>query len=367
MFSRFQCPMKTTCLSLFAFGLFWNFWNWRLLQTQTHRLQNVQTLVADIYQHLKTIQQLKLIKTKPVIVSTQSNTDPTENEYIHVKYYDELKCNLFSGMTATDLCYDKPIVKLHEHMSIHESLCNLHDSNRTSALVMSENNYCMGVVDTPDVIRYVLTPQSMNESMKRMLRRCVIADSYASVNDIIVHLRNGMRYIAITGETITGEDDIQMVSQGAIVRIIVSNTSSFISDIMETSIKTLQLGQRIPMHISNTDIAKNAFATMVAYGITSLPVLNGDGIAQGVISASDIFYARNSAEHLELPVLTYVAASRKEANISRDANCIVSCRTEDSLGTILRIMLHENIHHVYVLEDGKPTGVISFVDILRIL
>ena len=35
--------------------------------------------------------------------------------------------------------------------------------------------------------------------------------------------------------------------------------------------------------------------------------------------------------------------------------------------TALRVMLHEEVHHVYVLEDDVPVGVVSFVDALNCL
>ena len=360
----FGSQFKTQLWHLFTFGVM--VCNVKMLYAFSQKIKEVKYCILQIYEHVKT---LKHVKAKPCVLSTQSNTDPSETEYIHVRYYDELKCDLFSGMKALDLCYDKQIVKLDEDMSIEDSLCQLHnsritlhDSRITCALVMSYSNHCIGVLDTPDMIRYVLNPHSKRQNVKSVLRRCVIADSDAPINDIIIHLRNGMRYIAITGD-----DNVQLVSQGAVLRRIVSHTSSFISDIMETTIHNLQLGQRVPIHCKNTETAGNAFETMIAYGITSLPIINEDGFAQGVISATDIFYARENTTHLTLPVLDYVSESRAESNISRKANCIVSCQRDDSLGTVLRIMMHESVHHVYVIEDGKPCGVISFVDILKIL
>ena len=37
----------------------------------------------------------------------------------------------------------------------------------------------------------------------------------------------------------------------------------------------------------------------------------------------------------------------------------------DDFITILRLMMHEEVHHIYVLEENVPIGVISFVDVLK--
>ena len=67
-----------------------------------------------------------------------------------------------------------------------------------------------------------------------------------------------------------------------------------------------------------------AIEKMAAYQVTSLPIMD-DGKACGVISATDILYARTDVATLHEDVLTYVQNSRNDASISRSANCIVSC------------------------------------------
>ena len=110
-----------------------------------------------------------------------------------------------------------------------------------------------------------------------------------------------------------------------------------------------------------------AFEIMVAYGITSLPILDETNKACGVISATDIFYACQNKSALEFYVTEYVCASRNWAGIKREATQIIACALDDTLLVVLQQMLLERIHHIYVIENGVPVGVVSFVDVIRLL
>ena len=102
---------------------------------------------------------------------------------------------------------------------------------------------------------------------------------------------------------------------------------------------------------------------MSAYGITSLPIVESKGgRAIGVISATDALYEHD----LNLRVKEFVTLSRRAAGISREAHCIVKCSPNDTALDALRRMMHEEIRHVYVLDETDvPVGVFSLVDALQ--
>ena len=101
---------------------------------------------------------------------------------------------------------------------------------------------------------------------------------------------------------------------------------------------------------------------MSAYGITSLPIVESAGRAIGVISATDALYEHD----LNLRVKEFVTLSRRAAGISREAHCIVKCSPNDTALDALRRMMHEEIRHVYILDETDvPVGVFSLVDALQ--
>jgi CBS domain-containing protein len=226
-----------------------------------------------------------------------------------------------------------------------------------------ENGELIGVLDRLDILRYILSNRSKHDSVVRMLRKCEIADPHIHLNEVVMHFRTGRRYISICqdGET-------KLISQTSILEHIVSfESDEELQMILSSTIEELNIGQLTPICCKCSDTALSAFETMAAYNITSLPIVDNADCALGVISASDIFLARDCKEHLSRSVIEYVEHSRRELNVDRHAHCIVSCAYTDKLADVIRLMMHEKIHHVYVTRDSIPVGVVSFVDILRTL
>ena len=96
---------------------------------------------------------------------------------------------------------------------------------------------------------------------------------------------------------------------------------------------------------------------MAAYGVTSLPIVESGGRAVGVISATDVLHG---TKDLDLRVREFIALSRRAAGISQEPHCIVKCAPHDGVLDALRLMMHEEVRHVYVLDaSDTPVGVFS--------
>ena len=290
--------------------------------------------------------------------SAQTNTEAAEDEYIHVRVFDELVQSALQDKCAEDLVDDRPVVHVDENAKACEVVDEL---RRTHGKVAFVTNACslVGILETSDIVRVALQPMDTQMCVRRMLRLCVVADAATPFVDILSYLRNGIRYIAV--RTAHG---YKLLSQRAIVARLMDDGC----DLLSRTIGDLDLGRRRPLFVRETQCARDAFETRVAYGITSLPIQAENGQARGVISATDIFYAmRDDETVLETPVMDYLTASRAESGISRDPRCIVSCKKTDRLDAMLGLMMHENVHHVYVLTDGEACGVVSLVDVLKLL
>lgn len=298
---------------------------------------------------------------KPLMSSIAVETNMDDEMFLQVKEYDH-GVEVLNDMYAGDWCYDKTLVVLSEDTTMNQALQQMHASRSTCALLYGENDALVGILDTRDIVRFVLRSTfSMNCSAQKAIRRCIVASANVSVNEICKHLCSGMRYIAVCS-TVGGH---QIVSQRAMVAAILSasHTNEHLLQQLDTPIPPTCLKQLICCYDSES--AKRAYEIMAAYNITSLPIVDQNGLMRGVISATDILYTRNDVNLIHQTVMTFVENSRRDANISRNVNCIVSCKADDSLITVLRIMLHEEVHHIYLLEDDVPLGVISFVDILQ--
>ncbi|MFW6193752.1 MAG: HPP family protein [Gemmatimonadota bacterium] len=131
-------------------------------------------------------------------------------------------------------------------------------------------------------------------------------------------------------------------------------------------------------------------------GVTGIPVVDGDGIVQGVVSVSDVsravarsasgrspgsgregrprgdgepadFYrfARRLPAHLppELPQTNLGA--RAVSEIMTPAT--VSVRATAGVGDLARLLDRAGLHRALVLEDGRLVGIVSAMDVVRMV
>lgn len=329
----------------------------KLFLNVTGQLETLKTMIGDI--------EIKYtIRSHPLKCSKSCETDNdfTDTEFLKIKSYSNDITEL-KTMKAKDWIYDKEIISVYENMTVNEALESLTKNSGTCALVFDSESVLLGVMDTHDVLTYILrSSSSMDSSAKKVVRRCVVADGDTSVSEVCKHLCNGLRYIAIKHL-----DEYQIVSQRSIVTALyhASKESEKMNDILENTVYSSDIGTMGSL-ITCTDTcsAKEAFELMAAYGITSLPIMSGSSVV-GVISATDILYSRKNTDHLKENVLKYTEFSRIDAGISRDVSTVVSCAVNDKLATVLHTMMHEKVHHIYVMEGSDLKGVISFLDLLK--
>lgn len=322
-------------------------------ENQVHTCSNYQTL--DSPEHMK---------------SSKSTETDHEADFLYVKHYTEQNLNFLKTLTVSDSCFDDNSVVLDEKMNIGSVLDEMHLSKTTCALLYANDDSLIGVLDTPDVIRYFLRYSSaMSSSARRLIRQCIVAEKTSSLSDICKHLCTGIRYIAVeSNESLPRNHKI--ISQKAMVKVIVdaAKCDSCLSELLnQKNVCDIKPYGWDIISCSHHKSARDAFQIMAAYGITSLPIVTSDKKMIGVISATDVLYARKDISFLDKDVCVFVKESREDADNSRKVNSIVSAHNEETLINILKLMMHESVHHVYIVKDDFPVNVVSFVDILRVL
>ncbi len=314
--------------------------------------------------HLHYISRRRDAATQSVAKCDAQTQSVEEHDFIHVRLFDDIRTTIFENILARHLTYDKKIVLLDDSLTVNEAVQRLSVEQTTIALVSSRENGIIGILDTPDVIRYVLRRGPFQLGVSSMLRKCVLADDDASVKEIVAHLRSGVRYIAIN----VGPK-FEIVSQRAIIALVFDQMEQcpHLMSLGQRTVGDLGLATRRPLRCSLSANAADAFESMAAYSITSLPIVDEHDEARGVISATDIFFACRENDTLALGVAEYVQKSRAWAGIRRDVADIISCAMTDRLVDVLKRMLTEHVHHIYVIDQGTPIGVVSFVDVIRLL
>lgn len=264
---------------------------------------------------------------------------------------------------AIDWVYDRPIVSIDENETASDALVAMYENHSSCAIVKGSLGEFMGMLDLLDVVRYILRGDKFDSpTVRRMLRLCVVASETATLSDVCAHLRAGNRHVAIAHP----DGNHQIISQRAV--------ACAVQTILGADVRPLDICLRdacLPSWGSvicawETWTARQAFESMVAYDITSLPVCDEQGRAIDVISASDILHTCNTRYDLEPSIRMFKERSREHTNTPASPSTLISCAPEESMMAALEKMLTEKIHHVYVLDTyRRPVAVVSFVDVLR--
>ena len=269
----------------------------------------------------------------------------------------------FGNDLASQWIYDRPIVSLNENETAVEALRAMYENHSSCAIVKGDRDELLGMVDLLDVVRYILRGDKFESpTVRRMLRLCVVASDTALLSDVCEHLAAGNRHVAIAHP----DGKHQIVSQRSVIQKLVHDDAQ----LLKTKLHDANLPSWKRVIIAyETWTARKAFENMVAYDITSLPVCDVETRTVDVISASDILHTCRTNFNLDKTIKACKEDSRKfTKKAAALPSTLISCTPEDTLAVALEKMLNENIHHVYVLDaHGSPVGVVSFVDVLRML
>jgi CBS domain-containing protein len=116
--------------------------------------------------------------------------------------------------------------------------------------------------------------------------------------------------------------------------------------------------------VAPSDSLDKAYRTMSDQAISSLAVTDGDQLV-GIISRSDLLRVgkRESGSSVRSPVLTFPARSVADEMTDQ----VQRISPDDLLSRAAGLMREHSIHRVFVVEGGRPVGVISTRDLLRAL
>lgn len=114
-----------------------------------------------------------------------------------------------------------------------------------------------------------------------------------------------------------------------------------------------------------------AIRIMTDHRISALPVLDATGRVQGIISESDFF--RRGEDKIDfVPLLDLSVAQRLEGLEARKvAELMTSGGTavgpDASIEDVAATMRDHDLRHLPVIENGHAVGMISRIDVLRLL
>jgi len=160
---------------------------------------------------------------------------------------------------------------------------------------------------------------------------------------------------------------IGVITQSACVHFISKHLSIF--DSVKSSIKELDIGQQGKnlQSVSEDSRAIDAFLLMSEHKISGVAVIDSNGKYIDCITAKDLRSILGSDKPSLVPFYSKTKdfIKLKDAKYSGDKSTITDASTLEDAITIL---VKQKYHRVFVLDtDGKPTGVVTLGDIIKIL
>ncbi len=120
---------------------------------------------------------------------------------------------------------------------------------------------------------------------------------------------------------------------------------------------------------------------MLEKNVGALPVVGADGKYLGMVTERTLIPHEENAPFLHRPVLVYMGqfvgrdeeieqaiAEAKSKNVSELMSKRVPTVAENTpVSELAAKMIHQNVHHLPVLRDGRVVGIVSRHDLLRVM
>ena len=316
--------------------------------------QEQQEKILEINKKLKDISEQELLR------QLQENEE-YDFLYIRNNVIPDQFCKIFGNMKATSLPYHIQTEYIDANSMISDTVKYMHHKN-TSCVTVKDNGKIMGLFTMSDFCALILkNDEWILKSLKNSFSNFTFVKPNTKISEVIAHLKRGLRYIGVNDAE---SNKCGIISQGTILRYIFSNHNKI--DLSKKLIDcNLPSVYQTIISANKEDTIESILYKFIDFNITSLPLINDDGTIAAIISQSDLryYYAVENVNILQMHAIKFLSLI-KPSNL----NNIYTCEDADSFFDVLQLMIDKNIHHLYKIDsNSKPVGIVSFVDLLRVM
>lgn len=229
------------------------------------------------------------------------------------------------------------------NMSLTEVLKHMDATDTTCVPVM----FRTGLIDIVDVADTISAFRSVNITAEQAMHTSTLVDKNVSTTVVFELLKEGKRNI--------GVNEPGVLTRRIITRQLVLRSLLEADIDLGATVHGCGLAQQELITVQRDALLVDVLRKMVDSRITSVPVLGGTPC---VFSMTDIRNLIRMDKWLSATIGAYVDATMRPRPI-------VTCTRDDALRDVITRMVQEKVHHLYVLRDECPTGVVSFVDVIR--
>lgn len=293
--------------------------------------------------------------------------------------------NLLHKTTIHDLVRERKIKKLvtfQDDKKLFDCLELLASNDILSAPVVSHENKFLGFVDVIDIANYVLqtltgsTPVIDRTSFEKITSTFFNTNIYHLLNSsdanssLFASSRTTVPQLFLMFQTcqnhpqrialIDPKGDLNMVTQTDLIVFIYKHRKS-LGRILHQTVDELKIAKACILVRSSASLV-DALASLHSHRISGLALVDEFGRFSGNFSASDLRSIRPFIfANLSWTIKDFLSRSSKPHDP-------VICDFESTLEEILKLMITNKVHRVYVLNNNQqPVGVITMQNIIEII
>lgn len=269
--------------------------------------------------------------------------------------------------------------------TVEKAVSLMSKNNILSVPVVDATGTCVGIVDTLDVVSFVLSvapdKKSLDENQLRSLEISGRAMAFKQVSEVVglsgrdpyvpVFLKNPASQVVdmfargLHRAPVFDDSNaiVGTVSQSSVVRVLAANLHmGHLKVVGALGIRELGLGQVAPVTVSKNDTVLAALSTIQENNVSAVAVLDDDGKLFGNFSGTDI--KALYTEHWPSFLLSVEDFLNKHSEKSLTP---VVCQPESTFLTVCQEMAQSKVHRLWVVDgDYKPVGLVSATDINKV-
>jgi len=289
-------------------------------------------------------------------------------------------------ITAGDICCSKrPLISIERESTLKQTLEILDKHQILSAPVLdSKTNVFLGFIDVLDIAGYTASfldeadheeyraSEFFNQNVEEILNfsdcnYCVSIPLTCSFMDMVRTFCNPRFKGRLHRVIVHNEENeiVNIITQSDILAIIAKHLDLF-QDRGETRLKESRIHHRaVSVRIDDPFI--DALHLLFNNRVSGVAMVDHEYKLEGNFSASDLRGLQPSSFRLcTSSVLHFLSKGTKQSGQLHNT-ILCSVREEQTLAEIIRLMVEQHLHRVYVVSDsGHSEGVITIGDIIRL-
>ncbi|KAF9426801.1 cell separation during budding [Entomortierella beljakovae] len=292
------------------------------------------------------------------------------------------------------------VIQVDANSTVEDACETLFKNGISSAPVYdSQNNTYTGMFDYSDMMWYVLLalrkmdvpPENQTFGMRELIKRTsqcqgvpvkLVSDlsgkdpfctviSETRLGAVVNDFSTGIHRMAIMGPTgsVTG-----ILSQSSVLRYLHDHVNDFpqLKPLMQSSIEHLGLVGGNILSVRGDAQVLEALMIMSKNNVSSLALLDDQGILQGNISMADVRHVTKNlnSSWLWLSCVKFISNIRMKRGVENgeDQYPVLDVNPKSTFGYTIAKLIATKVHRLWIVNDlGQVIGVVSLTDIFRVL